>query len=674
VVDQRFEHFAAREPYFAVLTAPQYLRAQLTPERERQFFATGQDTVDWLFRVIERRIDPRFSPMSTLEYGCGIGRLAIPLARRPGSVTGVDRSPAMLNAARREADRHGVSHIHLQTPDELFASDRKFDFVCCVHVLQRMPPAEGLVVLRRLLDRVASGGIGIFQVPYAIAQPSTVRGLRWLREKSAVVNGAVNTARGKPWADPFIPTHAYELESFLRTFEAASIPSPLMLRDRQDDLSNIVVFAERPLPSVSRLDDRGRLVPGAKPLLTTRQEEPAINVRTLIEQSSIESLNRVAEEYFASIQNADQQMAKPFGAAADTPMLLVNLSTLLHGLRVQPGHTVLDFGAGTGWVSRQLTQLGCRAVLLDVSATALDIARNLYRRLPVIGDRPEPEFFTFDGRVIPLPDASVDRILSFDAFHHVPNTSEILREFARVLKPGGIAGFAEPGARHSESPMSQFEMRTYGVVENDIDVHALWRVARELGFVDLKLAVFNGPPFYASLEEYEDFLAAGQTSERWLAATRIFQRDTRHFFLFKAGEQEADSRSTQGVSARIAVDEGAVRARAQAPITIHVAVTNAGRARWLPAGAVHGGVRLGAHLYDASGAMLDLDFHTVALTDPERDIQPGETMRCRMTLPALAAGRYRIELDCVASQVAWFAQAGSETTWVDVEITSGTTE
>src|SRR4029077_2535679 len=97
----------------------------------------------------------------------------------------------------------------------------------------------------------------------------------------------------------------------------------------------------------------------------------------------------------------------------------------------------------------------------------------------------------FDGRRIDLPDASVDRIVSFDAFHHLPNPDEVLREFARVLKPGGIAGFAEPGARHSRSPMSQFEMRTYRVVENDIDVHAIWRTAARCGFRDLEVAIFH---------------------------------------------------------------------------------------------------------------------------------------------------------------------------------------
>lgn len=666
-LDRRFEELAAREPHFSVLTAPQYRRSQLTPEHERQFFDTGKEMVDWFFRVIERRIDPRFSPMSTLEYGCGVGRLAIPFARRPGSVTAVDRSPAMLRAAARAAEHHGVAHIQFRTPSELLASNRKFDLVCCVHVLQRMPPREGRAVLRHLLDRIASGGVGIFQVPYSINQPWTLRLLRWLRERSAVVNGVVNAARIRPWADPFIATHAYDLEPVLRTFEDAGIRSPLLLADRQGDLSSVFAFAERPLPSLSRVDDDGQPVPGARPLLTTTRDRAPIDVKTLIAQSSIDTLNRRAEEYFATIQDADQQMAKPFGAVADAPMLLVNLSTLLHGLRVQPGHTVLDFGAGTGWVSRQLTQLGCRAVLMDVSATALDIARALYRRLPVIGDKPEPQFLTFDGRVIPLPDASVDRILSFDAFHHVPNPDEMLRELARVLVPGGIAGFAEPGARHSESPMSQFEMRTYGVVENDIDIHAIWRTARDVGFADLKVAVFNGPPFYASIEEYEDFLAAGETSERWLAATRSYQRDTRHFFLFKAGDAAVDSRSARGLSARIGAQRH-VRAEALRPIELDVAVTNAGRARWLPASANPGGVRLGAHLYDVSGAMLSLDFHTEPLVEPAREVLPGETLQRRVTLPGLAAGQYRIELDCVAAQVAWFAQAGSETTWIDVDV------
>src|SRR5688572_5500583 len=109
--DPRWEAFAAREPYFAVMTAAKFLRANLTPEREREFFAGGEKYVDWLVRLIDERLVPEFAPMSTLEYGCGVGRLAIPFARRAGAVVAVDRSPAMLEAARREAGRQDAAHI-----------------------------------------------------------------------------------------------------------------------------------------------------------------------------------------------------------------------------------------------------------------------------------------------------------------------------------------------------------------------------------------------------------------------------------------------------------------------------------------------------------------------------------------------------------------------------------
>src|SRR3954468_10323585 len=101
----RWDAFAAREPHFAVLTAPRFLQANLTPEREREFFASGETTVSWMLRVIDAALIPEFAPMTVLEYGCGIGRLALPLARRPGSITAIDNSPSMLARARQAAPR-----------------------------------------------------------------------------------------------------------------------------------------------------------------------------------------------------------------------------------------------------------------------------------------------------------------------------------------------------------------------------------------------------------------------------------------------------------------------------------------------------------------------------------------------------------------------------------------
>src|SRR4051812_18910781 len=191
-LDRHWEAFAAREPYFAVLTASRFLRANLTPDGRREFFASGEAYVDWLLRLIGDRLVPEFSPMSTLEYGCGVGRLAIPFARRAGRVTAVDRSPAMLETARREAERRAASHIIFQTPDQLVAADRKFDLVNCYAVFQRMPPRDGLALLRRLVGCLGSGGVGVFHFPYRTMTSALVDASRRIRAHVPAVNGVIN--------------------------------------------------------------------------------------------------------------------------------------------------------------------------------------------------------------------------------------------------------------------------------------------------------------------------------------------------------------------------------------------------------------------------------------------------------------------------------------------------
>ena len=100
-----------------------------------------------------------------------------------------------------------------------------------------------------------------------------------------------------------------------------------------------------------------------------------IDVERLIATTTIDRLNAAAEEYFAALPNWDHHLAKPFSSADEAPWLLTHLTVLLQELRLKPGLRVLEFGAGTGWLSRFLTQLGCRVILLDVSPTALRIAR-----------------------------------------------------------------------------------------------------------------------------------------------------------------------------------------------------------------------------------------------------------------------------------------------------------
>jgi SAM-dependent methyltransferase len=657
-----FDEFAAREPYFAVVTAPQYLRANLTPTHEREFFESGEVFVDRMFGVIEAGLVPKFAPVSMLEYGCGLGRLAIPLSHRPGSLTAVDRSPVMLALAKQEADRRGAGHIVFQTPAAFAATPHKFDLFVCYHVLQRLPRRQGLALLAALVDRISPNGVGVFQWPLNTGASIGVEVTRWARERVPGVNGILNRMRGKPTRDPFIPTHAYALDEVLPIVNAAGCRDTHVVFEHAEGLEYaIVLAAKRKRPGISRSRDAGAV--------RTPEPSAAHSAAAVATDAEIDAFNHAAEAYYATLSDWDHHLAKPFSQIAETPAILANLTVSLQNLDLSPGLRVLDFGAGTGWLSRFLTQLGCHVTLVDVSPTALAIARDLYARYPVIGTQPTPAFLTFDGRRIDMPDASVDRIICFDAFHHAANPDAMIREFARILVPGGLACFAEPGPRHSESARSSFESNTYGVVERDVDVHAIWRTARAWGFSDLRMSVFHEPAYQVSLAEYEDLVTGGPAQERWLESTRTFLHLVRDFVLVKAGDARADSRSARGLACEIRAAQSRATATVGAPVLLDAIVTNTGQAYWLPSDATHGGVSLGAHVYDDHGVLINFEGARVALANPPKTIAPNETVSCRLTLTGLAAGRYRIELDCVAERVAWFAQAGSAPAVVAVEIT-----
>jgi ubiquinone/menaquinone biosynthesis C-methylase UbiE len=394
-----------------------------------------------------------------------------------------------------------------------------------------------------------------------------------------------------------------------------------------------------------------------------------IDVRQLIDARSVAEHCQLAEEYFAKLGDQTHHLSKPFGAIDETPQLLINLAMVLHGLAICPGMTVLEFGAGTCWASRALTQLGCRVVAADVSATALRIGQELYARHPPFGDRPPPRFLLFDGRRLELEDESIDRIICLDSFHHVPNPKEVLSELGRVLVDGGVAGFAEPGPEHSLTAQSQYEMRTHGVIENDIDTREIWAVAREAGFTDLKLAAFSREPLYLALNEFEDFLAGGKIGKQYANATRESLKNQRTFFLYKGTVQPKDSRYRGDLRARIEVSPASLVVSRGEAIRVHAKVTNVSNAVWLPRSAGLGAVLLGCDVYCVDGRVFRESFHWEALTPNEgRPILPGEVVEVEAEIPTLPRGKYFIEFDMVSNDVCWFAINGSETPRISVEV------
>src|SRR5262249_54025522 len=136
--------------------------------------------------------------------------------------------------------------------------------------------------------------------------------------------------------------------------------------------------------------------------------------------------------------------------------------------------------------------------------------------------------------------------------HHVPNPEAILSEMARILAPGGIAGFAEPGPDHSRNPTSQAEMRNFKVVENDIRIEEICGWAQKAGFTDIRMAALYTALYELSLPEFDQFLAGGDALQQYARTVRDFMMQHRDFFLFK-GAPILDSRTAEGLRAEVEV-------------------------------------------------------------------------------------------------------------------------
>jgi len=89
---------------------------------------------------------------------------------------------------------------------------------------------------------------------------------------------------------------------------------------------------------------------------------------------------------------------------------------------------VLDLGAGTGKLTRLLTQRYRRVIAVE----PLDGMRAILERVV-----PEAESHAGTAEAIPLADASVDAVFVAQAFHWFANDAAVA-EIARVLRPGGV--------------------------------------------------------------------------------------------------------------------------------------------------------------------------------------------------------------------------------------------
>ncbi len=95
---------------------------------------------------------------------------------------------------------------------------------------------------------------------------------------------------------------------------------------------------------------------------------------------------------------------------------------------------ILDVGCGAGFLANPLSASGFNVTGVDLSEESLLVARRFDSTKKV-------EYMVADAYHLPFPDQSFNVVTAMDFLEHVDDPAKVVKEFSRVLKPGGLFVF-----------------------------------------------------------------------------------------------------------------------------------------------------------------------------------------------------------------------------------------
>jgi SAM-dependent methyltransferase len=253
--DEVWQTIGEIDPYFGVCSNERFRKDRWNEEAKADFFNSGEEYVATLFDIIRSQLVGGFRPKRTLDFGCGVARLVIPLARQSGHVVAVDISNGMLNEARKNCTDSEVTNVDFVLSDDTLVPVRgTFDFVHSFIVLQHLPAPRGMMLVDRLIDHLDPGGVGVIHLTYAQRASGLRKLLHWARQRVPFVNATVNVTRGR---SPFAPTmqmNTYNLNSIFQRLQDGQCHN-LVLRfsDHGGWLGVFLMFVKQRLTDVEVL-------------------------------------------------------------------------------------------------------------------------------------------------------------------------------------------------------------------------------------------------------------------------------------------------------------------------------------------------------------------------------------------------------------------------------------
>lgn len=143
-------------------------------------------------------------------------------------------------------------------------------------------------------------------------------------------------------------------------------------------------------------------------------------------------MTSLTTDHDARIQDQFTRQARPFADLKAHSQESV-LALIVETAAIGGADRVLDVACGPGLLTCAVARVAREVTGIDIVPAMIERARLQQAHV----DLANLTWQVGDARALPFPDASFDRVLTRFSFHHLEEPARVLREMARVCRPGG---------------------------------------------------------------------------------------------------------------------------------------------------------------------------------------------------------------------------------------------
>ena len=214
--DDSWRHYGKNDPYYGVFSADEFRGQKLNETTLKEFFDSGETQIEEILQSVRQHVNGQMAMDAALDFGCGVGRIVLPLAKRFGRATGIDISSDYRAEAQRNCDQRGRGNVSFaENLSSLLAAGQGFDFIHSSIVFNHIPWIRSAKIITEMFQLLRPGGVIAIQVLHHQEIGRLHRQARTARKSFLPLHWLTNLYHGRHVFEPLMQANEYPLDELV---------------------------------------------------------------------------------------------------------------------------------------------------------------------------------------------------------------------------------------------------------------------------------------------------------------------------------------------------------------------------------------------------------------------------------------------------------------------------